>query len=166
MSLDDLGNIGELVGSIGVVVSLVYLSLQIRNQNIESRASRTNDLTHQWQSLMSSIATDESLGSIWMRGSTDFDSITANEQVRFIATMAQWCQIGESMHNHFQSGSIDPEIWRGFDMRNADVMATPGAQEYWEIRKHWFSKSYQAYIDGLLQTGGEGNIYGRLQNAE
>ncbi len=35
MSLEDLGNLGEFLGSIGVIVSLIYLALQIR-QNTRS----------------------------------------------------------------------------------------------------------------------------------
>ncbi len=30
MTLDNLGNIGELIGAIGVIVTLVYLAMQIR----------------------------------------------------------------------------------------------------------------------------------------
>ncbi len=42
MTLQDLGNIGEFVGAIGVVASLIYLALQVRqtsrqiNQNTNS----------------------------------------------------------------------------------------------------------------------------------
>ena len=42
MSLEDLGNLGEFVGAIGVVVSLVYLAYQIRQNTAAVRAS-----THQ-----------------------------------------------------------------------------------------------------------------------
>ena len=34
MTLDDLGNIGELIGAIGVIVTLIYLATQIRQKII------------------------------------------------------------------------------------------------------------------------------------
>ena len=40
MTLDDLGNIGEFLGAIAVVASLLYLSMQIR-QNTRSVKSAT-----------------------------------------------------------------------------------------------------------------------------
>ena len=41
MTLEDLGNLGEFVGAIGVVVSLVYLALQIR-QNTRHEIGRAS----------------------------------------------------------------------------------------------------------------------------
>ena len=39
MTLQDLGNIGEFVGAIGVIASLVYLAVQIRQNTTSVRAS-------------------------------------------------------------------------------------------------------------------------------
>ena len=40
MSLNELGNIGEIVGSIGVFISLLYLAIQIK-KNTETERMRT-----------------------------------------------------------------------------------------------------------------------------
>ena len=37
MTLEQLGNLGELIGSIGVILSLVYLGRQIQQQNTITR---------------------------------------------------------------------------------------------------------------------------------
>ncbi len=37
MTLQDLGNIGEFVGALGVVASLIYLALQIRQNTRQLR---------------------------------------------------------------------------------------------------------------------------------
>ena len=42
MTLEDLGNLGEFVAAIGVIASLVYLALQIRQNTASLRSS-----THQ-----------------------------------------------------------------------------------------------------------------------
>ena len=39
MTLQDLGNIGEFLGSIGVIVTLIYLAIQIRQNTKAARAS-------------------------------------------------------------------------------------------------------------------------------
>ena len=39
MSLEDLGNIGELVAAIGVIASLIYLAIQIRQNTQSVRSS-------------------------------------------------------------------------------------------------------------------------------
>ena len=39
MTLEQLGSIGELIGAIGVIISLVYLALQIRTNTEAERTS-------------------------------------------------------------------------------------------------------------------------------
>ena len=42
--LDELGNIGEFVGGLGVVVTLVYLALQIRQNTVSTRVQTVQHL--------------------------------------------------------------------------------------------------------------------------
>jgi hypothetical protein len=45
MTQEQLGNLGELIGSIGVIMSLVYLGRQIQQQNTITRAQFGHSLT-------------------------------------------------------------------------------------------------------------------------
>jgi len=39
MTLDDLGNLSEFIGAIAVVISLIYLAIQIRQNTAQMRES-------------------------------------------------------------------------------------------------------------------------------
>ena len=54
MTLQDLGNIGEFVGAIGVIASLVYLAIQIRQNTRTLRAAT-------YESLAQATATSNAL---------------------------------------------------------------------------------------------------------
>ena len=43
--------VGRMLGAIGVIISIVYLAAQIRNQNKESRRAAMNILTTHWSDL-------------------------------------------------------------------------------------------------------------------
>jgi hypothetical protein len=43
MSLEDLGNIGEFVAAVGVIASLIYLAVQIRQNTDSLRAATFQD---------------------------------------------------------------------------------------------------------------------------
>ena len=45
MSWEMINAVGQMLGAIGVIISIVYLAAQIRNQNKESRRSAMNLLT-------------------------------------------------------------------------------------------------------------------------
>ena len=160
MNLQDLGNIGEFVGSIGVVISLVYLAVQISAQNQEAQASITNSLSQQWLSFMSGVAADKELAHIWMNGLNDFNSLEQHDKVRFAAVMSQFVQVSESLLGHYTAGKLDLEIWKGFDARVADIMANPGAQEWWSHRQHWWSSEYGNYMEEKIKQGTSDRMYG------
>jgi hypothetical protein len=164
MNLQDLGNIGEFVGSIGVVLSLGYLALQIRSQNQEAQAAVTNSLSQQWLSFMAGVAADKELALIWVNGLDDFEALERHEKVRFAAVMSQFVQVSESLRGHYVAGKLEPEIWLGFDARVTDIMANPGAQEWWVHRKHWWSSEYGQYIEEKLAKGKSSHMYGGFKS--
>ena len=45
MTLEELGNLGEAIGAVGVIFSLVYVAIQIRQQNKIAKAQFGNSLT-------------------------------------------------------------------------------------------------------------------------
>ena len=68
MSIQDLGSVGELVGAVAVVLSLLYLATQIRQNTQATRASSYEDVAQGVRAFMALIAQDEGLAQIYLRG--------------------------------------------------------------------------------------------------
>ena len=47
--METLANVGELLGGLGVLISLVFLAVQIRNGNELARADSQRQARHAWQ---------------------------------------------------------------------------------------------------------------------
>jgi len=150
MSWDVVTAAAEAIGALGVVISLIYLATQVRNQVKESQMSVVNSLTQQWGEALRSFAVDEELYRIWFTGIVDFDSLSELERGRFSAVAVNLTQIFESLHLHHRDGKVDPEMWQGFDNRLHDVFATPGVQRWWALRRHWHSKPFQDHVEAAI----------------
>jgi hypothetical protein len=48
MNWEMISAIGQMLGAIGVIISIVYLAAQIRNQSKESQRAAMNVLTTHW----------------------------------------------------------------------------------------------------------------------
>ena len=76
MNLNDLANIGQVIGAIAVVISLIYVALQIR-QNTNAVRSATAQSVHEhfanWYHL---IAADAELARIAANGLRDYQSLS------------------------------------------------------------------------------------------
>ena len=80
MNWEAISAIGEIVGALAVVITLVYLAIQIREQNRESRAAAIDSLSQLWGGLMSDLSASETLSDIYLRGLADFDGLSPSEK--------------------------------------------------------------------------------------
>jgi hypothetical protein len=155
MSWNDVVGAAEAIASVAVVISLIYLAIQVRLQAKESRTSVVNSLTEQWSVAVQAFAIHQDLYQIWMKGLTDFGSLSAEERGRFSAILVNLTQIFESLHLHHRDGKVDPDLWAGFDNRLRDVFATPGVQCWWALRRHWHTRRFQEYVDRAIAASRE-----------
>lgn len=83
MTLNDLGNIGELVGGIAVVISLLYLAVQIRHSSQISKFDAHRSLSNDMASILGNIASDPDLYRIWDVMTNHPDRATEHDRERF-----------------------------------------------------------------------------------
>ena len=58
--------IGQMLGAIGVIISIVYLAAQIRNQNKESQRQAMNVLTTHWSDLNRTLVENPEMAVLWL----------------------------------------------------------------------------------------------------
>jgi len=155
MNWDALGAIGEIAGALGVIVSLIYLATQIRNQNKESQLTAINSMTSQWNAFMADMATNSELARIWSIGLTDLDSLDSTEFVQLSTHFNRIFRIYESMYRQQQAGRLDEELWGGLTRSMADFTKSPGVKAWWQLRGHWYSSDFGRYVQSHLDQAGE-----------
>jgi hypothetical protein len=96
MTLNDLANLGQIIGALAVVISLIYVALQIR-QNTNAIRSATAQTVHEhfanWYHL---IAADAELAQIAANGLRDYASLSEKEKVRFVATFMSFLSYSQN----------------------------------------------------------------------
>jgi len=126
MTIMELGALGELLGAIGVIATLVYLSIQIRQNTRSLEASQRLALAQTYQMRSDALqhmlveAASSTIGGIIYKvtaaGYPDdigaLDTLTPEERSRFrqwhIAQQAHW----DNMHFQYQQGFLDEEYYR------------------------------------------------------
>ena len=80
---DMISAVGQMLGAVGVIISLVYLAAQIRNQNKESRRAAMNVLTTHWSDLNRTLVEDPEMPRIWLRALHKFEDLDGESKIRF-----------------------------------------------------------------------------------
>ena len=149
MSLSALASLGSLVGGIAVLISLIYLALQVRqterNQQISirhSRASRTVELHL--------ALADPAVADAWLHGSGSPQEITQTE-------LSQFINLCRSLFFHFE----DSFYQREEGLLNDDAFETvvagarllarnPGLRAAWRMARPNFGGRFLDFMDGVV----------------
>ena len=74
------GLLGETVGALAVVASLMYLALQIRSQNRESRIASVHELNESFRQAIMSFQNAE-LADVFTRAKDSFETLPEPERL-------------------------------------------------------------------------------------
>lgn len=161
MSWESIAAIAQFIAAVAVVLSLIYLAIQIRNQNKESRRSAANAFLLHYNDFRKSLSDSSELASIHLRGVQAFDDLDPIERVRFGALMGRLFTLCEGLYVFYLDGALDPELWRSFERATADLAAFPGVQVWWATRKHWHVPEFRSLVDHMIAEGKQPTIYDR-----
>ena len=135
MTFQDLGSLGELIGGIAVVVSVVYLAIQIRHntrgldQNRDlMRMSFENEIRRDSMEFRSTIVADADLAEIWRRGLAGDADLNTAERARFHLLMVSIANMLRAQFDAQGRGLFNKD--RGEFLRG--VVATRGFREWWD----------------------------------
>jgi hypothetical protein len=128
MTIAELGALGELVGAIGVIASLIYLSVQVRQNTRAMKENKRLALAQTYQiradalqSMLVDAASSQTIGPLIVKLTqmgypediTALDRITPLERGIFkqwqIAQHIHW----DNMYYQYQQGFLDPEYYEG-----------------------------------------------------
>jgi hypothetical protein len=151
MSLEDLGNIGELIAAIGVIASLIYLAVQIRQNTRWLRASTHHSLTSLTAELNRVIEENPDMARIMRVGTQDFAQLSPDERLRFNTNLGSRFRHHENLYYQYRSGMLDEQQFSGLRRRFAWHLRFPGTLGYWRNARGFHSDEFAAYVDCLVE---------------
>lgn len=75
MSIQDWAAIGEIVGAIAILITLIYLAIQIRQSTRATQAASRDSMSKSTIDILMRIACDPQLVSFFRRGMTAADGL-------------------------------------------------------------------------------------------
>ena len=143
--IENLGNIGDLIGGVGVIATLIYLATQIRQNTSSHRTASIQQII----STSVSISVGASAGpipAIFVK-CEKHDRLTEEEFAQFL--MLVWALLTNhwQIFHLYQKGMIEKEVLDNFMSRLQGTMNMSVARAMWRSRiKHGFPTDFQEYI--------------------
>ena len=159
MTIGEWSAVGEIVGAIAVVISLIYVGVQVKQNTTATRVVTTQAHVESWNHVVSVLCQSLETASTWHQGLQDLSRLEGGQRVQFFAQLSMVNRYYEASYLEWSSGVLDERLWSGLREMLVDSMSYPGAREWWNHRRHHYCAEYQKLVDDLLAAGGGRQLY-------
>ena len=153
VTLSGLATLASIVSSIAVVVSVVFLTLQLGQMAKATAANSMSAWLGNFHGTLSRLSTNPELTLTVRRGLANFEKLPANDQVRFNAFMASLLLNSQFVFNQRNAGSFDPRIADQILGFSAGMLQTKGGGQWWALMHEHVAADYRAKMDSLVRAG-------------
>lgn len=142
MSWDALAALAELLGALGVIVTLAYLAVQIRQNTKLLTASLADSGRDAANEVTRILASNPDAARVFWAGIADRSSLAERDRQQFDAVLTL---AFTGYRQFFSQGQLDELI--AFEW----LLGFPGAREWWANYSATFAGPYRDYVDRVLE---------------
>ena len=152
MNWNALGAIGELLGALVVMATLVYQALQLRENTRMLRISAADRALAFVLEFTGDLARDKEVCQLLTQGYEDLENLSESERARLVYVLFRLFKITENIHYLYTQGNLDEETWLSW--KNVSIMYAQGQAGRWYLsaRKLFFSKRFLDMINSELSA--------------
>ena len=152
--LDALGNIGDFIGGIAVVVTLLYLAHQVRQNTKSTQSASYQAIVSSMSAFSRELAFEEDRSDLFIKGMRRPRELSESEQVRFSLLMTSFLRSMENIHFQYESKAIPDDVWEGWAYRIAVSVQAPGCRDWWRQEHQAYSRGFRKFVDeeAMLRT--------------
>jgi len=158
MNITDLAHIADIVAAIGVIGSMIFVGVQVRQSTRSIRSATLQQQANEWRGYSDLwykfyvAVSDPKVATIFAKGSAGRD-LEIDEFARFFL-LFRVVLIGiENLHYEFQQGLVDKEVYARFQVSFQEALfAFPGTRAMWQLARHYYGSDFAEYLDEIVAS--------------
>jgi hypothetical protein len=148
LNWDAVGAMGEIFGSLGVFISLIYVALQMRHSAAETRNASIHSVMQLAIQFRAESYTGE-LAEIRRKAAMN-EPLSQLESLKFEGYLSALFELNELVFVQYQKKNLDPEYFNAWERRTTTAMSVPRIQKFWAKTKDGYRTSFVDYIDKMV----------------
>ena len=153
MSFQQVSDLAQIIASIGVIVSLIFVGLQIRHNTGALQRNEHNATMAQWTVIRMAIAKHRDIAELMTAGLQGERALDAADQLRLEQMLQEnaWASFHiweRTQRGIFPKGTFEAT---GGALLNS-LLRTPGGGTWWRSNKHiGFPPGFVSDVDAILK---------------
>ena len=140
----------EFVGQGAVVVSLVYVGVQVRQNTAAIRTNTSQQAYQQNQEVGLLVMESGEMAAILLQANRDVAALSPVDSLRYRRWLNVTLNLYESVYTNALAGTMEPEMARGWLQDLSDLRCEPLMAAYWDERRTSYHRVFAAGLDSAF----------------
>ena len=156
LKLSEWANVAEIIGTIAILISLVFIGSELRSNTNATQASTREAINQKdlnWISMRLDPTVIARAEAKLYKGEDELSTLEENQLVTL-----QYMNFISFEHSYYQyiSGTIVTQEWeRQRNFIRVNIQRNPYASEMWEDYQYGFTSDFQEIVEELQNNGNE-----------
>ena len=145
--LSDYAAFAEIIASLGVVISLIYVARQLKQNTDAMKVTTSTHRIDRDFAIVEPMLGNRELAEIWMKGGEEFATLDAVDRQRLLFFERRALLLWYSLFRLYKKGLLEEEIWKEQEWIILNIGQRQAVHEAWNIFRGAFNQEFQDYID-------------------
>jgi hypothetical protein len=150
MTLEQVFLVSQTVAALAIVGSLIFVAIELRNSNLESRHRAAEEAHQKYQALQLEVASNGDLARVWVSGIHELASLNLIDRTRFLLAAHNVFKNWERVHLVYAQGHLPSEIYESADLMAVDLLGYQGFRAAWYTRQKYFNTTFRKMVDAKI----------------
>jgi hypothetical protein len=144
----------EAVGLLGVVASMLFVGLEVRQNSAATRAGTAQEVSSGFRDINLMLAGDRELLRILVEYRLNPETASLVDQAQIRAFYRALFHVWSNMYYQNLNGTVDPQIYDAM-VTEASTYAKAGARSVfwvWETERYVYPVEFGAFMDSIAAT--------------
>ena len=152
MPLDQLANLAEVLGMLVVAITLVFLTVQMRQSTRTTRSASAIQSTSTIAAWYRTVGSSYQTSALMYNALADPEAQTPEEWVQFVYNLHGLLLAFQNSFYLAKEGTLDERINHSFTEVLVSIYNQPGFLKYWQQRKSFFLPEFQEYVNATISS--------------
>jgi len=159
--------LAEVVGVLGVMGSLIFVGLEVRQNSVATRASNNATVADAYRQTNTMIASSPDLARAMVAVGEDPDLASAADRILVLGLWRAVFHTWSNVHRQWVSDTLDQVLYESFVEEVSSYSSKTGMDDSidqvdrrtrtmlwaWESEKFVFNSEFRNFVDTIVETG-------------
>jgi hypothetical protein len=150
--LGQIAQVAQIVVAAAVVLSLLYLGTEVRQNTVAIRAAAMQNVAATDAGVLMTLASNSGLARVVQLGHRDPSQLSEADAWRYELYMRQFWLTMQNVYQQSDLGLMDPSVWDGYVRIICSWWTLSGPRDTWPVHREVLSPGFAVTVERCTRS--------------